>query len=123
VKGSKIFNFQFLRMLNKIQENQRPNAPVILGCYKNAIPSNVKFSIRASQIEDLNGAMNKATEMEELCWRLMQIQISFLVEFKEKLIHSLLTSGTQVVQLNVDMWHWKANERLPHGNLPLANIG
>jgi hypothetical protein len=30
------------------------------------MPSNVKFSIRASQIEDLNGAMNKETKMEEI---------------------------------------------------------
>jgi len=52
-KGERIrdFNFLFLRTLNKIQENQRPNDPFILGCYKNAMPSNVKFSIRASQIE------------------------------------------------------------------------
>jgi hypothetical protein len=64
-KGERIrdFNFLFLRTLNKIQENQRPNDPVILGCYKNAMPSNVKFSIRASQIEDLNGAMNKGEIM------------------------------------------------------------
>jgi hypothetical protein len=53
-------------MLIKIQENHRPNDLVILGCYKNAMPSNVKFSIRVSQIEDLNGSMNKATEMEEI---------------------------------------------------------
>jgi hypothetical protein len=36
------------------------------GCYKNAMPSNVKISIRVAQIEDLNGAMHKATEMEEI---------------------------------------------------------
>jgi hypothetical protein len=30
------------------------------------MPSNVKFSIRVAQIEDLNDAMNKATKMEEI---------------------------------------------------------
>jgi hypothetical protein len=60
------FNFRFLRMLNQIQENRRPNDPVILGCYKNAMLLNDNFSMRASQIEDLNGAMNKAMEMEEI---------------------------------------------------------
>jgi hypothetical protein len=57
---------RFNKTLNKIPEEKRPNAPVILGCYKNVMPANVKFSIRASQIENLDEAMGKATEMEEI---------------------------------------------------------
>jgi hypothetical protein len=53
-------------MLNQIPEEKKPNNPVILGCYKNAMPTNVKYAIRASQIEDLDGAMSKANEMEEI---------------------------------------------------------
>jgi hypothetical protein len=52
-------------MLNKIPEEKRPNDPVILGCYKNVMPSNVKFTIRASQIETLDEAMIKESKMEE----------------------------------------------------------
>ena len=39
---------------------------VVLGCYKNGMPANVKFVIRSSQIETLNEATGKATEMEEI---------------------------------------------------------
>ena len=43
-----------------------PDSPIILGCYKNEVPSNVKFSIKVAQIEYLNDAMNKVTKMEEI---------------------------------------------------------
>jgi hypothetical protein len=52
--------------LNKIPKEQNPNALVILRCYKNAISSNVKFSIIASQIETLREAMEKTTKMEDI---------------------------------------------------------
>jgi hypothetical protein len=52
--------------LNKIPQEQNPNDLVILGCYKNVIHSNVKFTIRASQIENLRETMEKATKMEEI---------------------------------------------------------
>jgi hypothetical protein len=39
---------------------------VILGCYKNAMPQIVKFSIRTSQMDTLEEAMTKATKMEEI---------------------------------------------------------
>jgi hypothetical protein len=39
------FNLRFFKTLNQIPKEQNPNAPVILRCYKNAMPSNVKFSI------------------------------------------------------------------------------
>jgi hypothetical protein len=38
---------------------------MILGCYKNAMPPNVKFSIRTSQMDTLEEA-TKATKMEEI---------------------------------------------------------
>ena len=52
--------------MNKILEDKRPNDPVILGCYKNAMPLNVRFVIRTSQIDTLEEAMTKATKMEEI---------------------------------------------------------
>jgi hypothetical protein len=42
------------------------NDPVVLGCYKNAMPPNVKFSIRKYQMDALEEEMTKATEMEEI---------------------------------------------------------
>jgi len=42
------FNLRFNKTLNKILEGKRPNALVVLDCYKNATLMNVKFSIRAS---------------------------------------------------------------------------
>lgn len=39
---------------------------MILGCYKNAMPPNVKFAIRTSQIDTLEETMIKATKMEEI---------------------------------------------------------
>jgi hypothetical protein len=56
-------NFRFNKMLNKIHEEKRPNDPVILGCYKNSMSSNVKFTIQTSQIENLVESMIKATKM------------------------------------------------------------
>jgi hypothetical protein len=47
------FNQKFNKTLNKILEDKRPNDPMILGCYKNVMPPNVKFSIRTSQIDTL----------------------------------------------------------------------
>jgi hypothetical protein len=42
------------------------NDMVILGCYKNSMPPNVKFSIRASQIDTLDEAITKPMKMEEI---------------------------------------------------------
>jgi hypothetical protein len=53
-------------MLNKILEEQKPNASMILGCYNNAMPSNIKFAIRASQIEYLHATIENATKMEDI---------------------------------------------------------
>jgi hypothetical protein len=39
---------------------------IILGCYKNSMPSNVKFTIRASQVDTLDEEMIKAIEIEEI---------------------------------------------------------
>ena len=44
------FNLRLFNTLNQIQEEQRPNAPVIFGYYKNSMPSNMNYAIRASQI-------------------------------------------------------------------------
>jgi hypothetical protein len=55
------FNLRFNKTLNKIPEDKRPNDPVILGCYKNSMPPNVKFAIRASQMDTLEEEMTKAT--------------------------------------------------------------
>jgi hypothetical protein len=60
------FNFRFNKTLNKIHEEKRPNDPVILGCYKNALSYNVKLAIRDSQIETLDEAISKDTHMEEI---------------------------------------------------------
>jgi hypothetical protein len=65
-KGERIryFKLRFYKVLNQIPEDQRPNDPIILGCYKNAMLSNVKYSIRDDQINNLYGDMNKETKME-----------------------------------------------------------
>jgi hypothetical protein len=55
---------RFNKTLSRILEDKRTNDPVILGCYKNAIPTNVKYSIRTSQMDTLEEAMTKATDME-----------------------------------------------------------
>jgi hypothetical protein len=60
------FNLRFNKTLSKIPEDKIPNDPVILGCYKNAMPPNVKYAIRTSQMDTLEEAMIKATEMEEI---------------------------------------------------------
>lgn len=67
-KGERIrdFNLRFFKIPNKNPQNQRPNNPVILECYENAMSTNVKYAIRATQIEDLDGAISKATKMEEI---------------------------------------------------------
>ena len=43
----------------------RLNDPVILGCYKNSMPPNVKYAIKAANIDILEEAMEKAFEMED----------------------------------------------------------
>ena len=43
----------------------RPNDLVILGCYNNAMPLNVKYAINATNIDTLEEAMEKAFEMED----------------------------------------------------------
>jgi hypothetical protein len=53
------------KTLNQIKQEQRKNDPVILGCYKNAIPPNVNYAIKYSQLNDLDRAIKKETEMEE----------------------------------------------------------
>jgi hypothetical protein len=60
------FNLRFNKTLSRIREDRIPNDSVILGCYKNAMPPNVKYSIRTSQMDILEEAMTKATEMEEI---------------------------------------------------------
>ena len=60
------FNLRFNETLSRIPEDKRPNDPIILGCYKNVIPPIVKYAIRTSQMDTLEEAMNKSTEMEEI---------------------------------------------------------
>ena len=55
-----------LKTLSRIPEEKIPNDPVILDCYKNAIPPNVKYAIRTSQMDTLEEAITKAIEMEEI---------------------------------------------------------
>jgi hypothetical protein len=58
------FNLRFNKTLSRIPEDKTPNDPVILGFYKNAMPPNVKYAIRTSQMDTLEEAMTKSTEME-----------------------------------------------------------
>jgi hypothetical protein len=60
------FNLKFNKTLSKILEDKIPNDPVVLSCYKNVIPSNVKYALRTSQMDTLEETMTKATEMEEI---------------------------------------------------------
>ena len=53
----------FSKTLSRIPEDKRPNVPVILSFYKNAIPPSVKYAIRTSQMDTLEEAMTKAIEM------------------------------------------------------------
>jgi hypothetical protein len=58
------FNLRFNKTLSIILEDKRPNDPVILGCYKNAMPPNVKYAIKTSQMDTLEEVMIEDTEME-----------------------------------------------------------
>jgi hypothetical protein len=60
------FILRFNKTLSRIPEDKTPNDLVILGCYKNVMPPNVKYAIRTSQMDTLEEAMIKATEMEEI---------------------------------------------------------
>jgi hypothetical protein len=60
------FNLRFNKTLTKIPEDKRPNDLVILGFYKKAMPPNVKYVIRTSQMDTLEEEITKATEMEEI---------------------------------------------------------
>jgi hypothetical protein len=50
--------------LIRIPEDKIPNDLVILGCYNNAMPPNVKYAIRTSQMDTFEEAMTKSTDME-----------------------------------------------------------
>jgi hypothetical protein len=58
------FNLRFNKTLSRILEDKIPNDSVILSCYKNAMPPNVKYAIRTSQMDTLEETMTKVTEME-----------------------------------------------------------
>jgi len=58
------FNLRFNQTISKIPGNKRLNDPMILGCYKNVMPPNVKYVIRTSQMDTLEEAMIKAMNME-----------------------------------------------------------
>jgi hypothetical protein len=60
------FSIRFNKTLSKIPKDKIPNDLVILSCYKHAMPPNVKYAIRTSQMDTLEEAMTKATEMEEI---------------------------------------------------------
>jgi len=51
--------------LNQIPQEKKPNDPVILGFYKDAMSANVNYTIRCSQTNDLEGAIQKEMKMEE----------------------------------------------------------
>jgi hypothetical protein len=65
-KRIQYFNLRFNKTLRRIPEDKRPNDPVILGCYKNAMPLNVKYAIKISHMDTLEEAMTKSTDMEEI---------------------------------------------------------
>jgi hypothetical protein len=58
------FNLRFNKTLSKIPKDKIPNELVILGCYKNVMSPNVKYSIRTSHMDTLEEAMIKAIEIE-----------------------------------------------------------
>lgn len=59
------FNLRFHKTLTRTPEDMRPNDPVILGCYKNVMPPNVKYAIKVANIDTLEEALEKAFEMED----------------------------------------------------------
>jgi hypothetical protein len=67
-KNERIWDFilRFNKTLSRIPEDKIPNDLVILGFYKNAIASNMKYSIRTSHMDTLEEAMTNATDMEEI---------------------------------------------------------
>jgi hypothetical protein len=65
-KRIRYFNLKFNKTLSRIPEGKIPNDPVIFGCYKNAMPPNVKYSIRTSQMYTSEEEMTKATDMKEI---------------------------------------------------------
>jgi len=58
------FNLKFNKTLSRILEDKIPNEPFILSFYKNAMPLNLKYAIRTSQMDTLEEKMTKATEIE-----------------------------------------------------------
>jgi hypothetical protein len=61
------FNLRFNKTFkSRIPKDKIPNDLVILGCYKNAMPQNVKYAIRTYQMDTLEKAMTKSIEMEEI---------------------------------------------------------
>jgi hypothetical protein len=60
------FNLWFNKTLSKIPEDKIPNDPIILSFYKNAMPPNVKYAIRTSQMDTLEETMVRATKMEKI---------------------------------------------------------
>ena len=52
--------------MSNIPEDKIPNDPMIIGCYKNVMAPNVKYSIITSQMDTLEEVMTKSNEMEEI---------------------------------------------------------
>jgi hypothetical protein len=70
------------KTLSRIPEDKMPNDPVILDCYKNAMPWNVKYAIRTSQMDTLEEAMTKGTEMEEIMIETVSTPTSYWEKYK-----------------------------------------
>ena len=66
-KNEKIYDFiiRFRYMLQKIPKDKQPNHLVSFGCFNNAMPTNVKYAIKASSITTLGEVMDKSYEREE----------------------------------------------------------
>ena len=52
-------------MIQAIPKDKCPNQLVIIGCFNNAMQTNVKYTIKSFGITTLEEAMEKTYEMEE----------------------------------------------------------
>lgn len=79
----------------------RQNDPIILGCYKNVMLPNVKYSIKTSNIDTFEEAMEKSFEMGDNMIQsnanpniiLGRVQMLSLTNYHQVTFHDLEPSG------------------------------
>lgn len=58
---------RFTHTLQRIPKDKKPNQLVIFCCFNNAMPTNVKYEIKAFGITTLEESMVKSYEWKKIC--------------------------------------------------------